>query len=355
VTLPAPLPEPQPTELVVEAIARLLDEGVLLVGHDRRLRFANPAARTLLGLSGAAIGGLVEEVLPDFRLSVMVRTCLATGEEVARELVDALQGSHIVARALPVDSGGPGRREVALVLRDESRLRRLETVRRDFVANISHELRTPIAAIQLLVETLQEGALGEPDVAGEFVNKIGLEVAHMAHMVSELLELSAIEAGRPSSRAEVVPVPDLLAAADRLRPLADERHLELRYAVDDPPPAVIGDPLALGQVIRNLVHNAIKFTSDGGVIEVTVSRADGAAAMVEVAVSDTGCGIPPEALARIFERFYKADKSRQRDGEGTGLGLAIARHTVEAHGGSIRVESEPGKGSTFYVLLPAAG
>jgi two-component system phosphate regulon sensor histidine kinase PhoR len=286
----------------------------------------------------------------------MVTSCLGGAGEVVRELDDPAASRHLVVRAVPVGETAEAPVEVALLVRDETRLRRLERVRRDFVANVSHELRTPVTAIQLLVETLLGGALEDTTVAEEFVGKIGLETAHMAQMVAELIELSTIESGRLSLRPVPTPVPDLLAAAERLRPLADERHQELRHDIDPSTPAILGDPTRLGQVVRNLVHNAIKYTPVGGVITLSArGRLQRGREVVELRVSDTGCGIAPEELGRIFERFYKTDRSRGRDGEGTGLGLAIARHTVEAHGGSIEVESTPGVGSVFIVRLPGAG
>ena len=341
---------------LLAAVGSRLDEAVVVVeARTRRLRFANAAAVALLRLSDVVPGTRLEEAVNDYRLALMVGACVGAGEEVVRELADPVLGRHIVARALPVpadDPDEPG--DVALVLRDESRLRRLETVRRDFVANVSHELRTPIAAIQLLVETLQGGALEDAEVANEFVAKIALEVGHMAQIVSELLELSAIESGRRPLKREPVSVASLAEAADRLLPLAAERRIELRFAVDEDLPDIPGDAAALAQVVRNLVHNAIKFTPPGGLITVGAdeTRDDDGLRLIELRIADTGCGIPADELARIFERFYKADKSRQRDGEGTGLGLAIARHTVELHGGRITVESEPGEGSTFIVRLP---
>ena len=357
-------PDPQTTSLasvpdaanrLLAAVGSRLDEAVLVVDAvTRQLRYANPAAARLLGLTEASGGLRLEEAVHDYRLALMLSACAAAGEEVVRDLGDPAHGRHVVARAIPVlEAQGGSPEVVVIVLRDESRLRRLETVRRDFVANVSHELRTPIAAIQLLVETLQAGALGDPEVASEFLGKIGLEVGHMAQIVSELLELSAIESGRRQAVFEAVPVAGLVEAAERLRPLADERGVELRFRVDAAVPAVRGDPIALAQVIRNLVHNAIKFTPPEGSITVVAAALPGPEAGVELRVVDTGCGIPHEEAARIFERFYKADKSRRRDGEGTGLGLAIARHTVELHGGSLGVYSEPGEGSTFWVRLPA--
>jgi two-component system phosphate regulon sensor histidine kinase PhoR len=350
----APGPSALPVRLL-DAVAQRLEEGLLVVGADHLLRFVNPAAQVLLRLPEAPEGRRLEDAVQDYRLPLMVTACLGGAGEVLRELDDPAASRHLVVRALPVGETAAAPVEVALLVRDETRLRRLETVRRDFVANVSHELRTPVTAIQLLVETLLGGALEDTSVAGEFIAKIGLETAHMAQMVAELIELSTIESGRLPLRLMPTPVLDLVAAAERLRPLADERHQELRQDIDPATPDVLGDPTRLGQVVRNLVHNAIKYTPEGGVITLSArGRTHRGRELVELRVSDTGCGIAPEELGRVFERFYKADRSRGRDGEGTGLGLAIARHTVEAHGGSIEVESTPGVGSVFIVRLPGA-
>ena len=191
------------------------------------------------------------------------------------------------------------------------------------------------------------------EVAAGFVHRIALEVGHMAQMVEELLELSTIESGRQTMTLEPVPVDELVRTVDRLLPLAEERRITVTIEVDPATPPLLGDPRRLGQVLRNLVHNAIKFTPPEGLITVS-ARPLLEQTRVELVVRDNGIGIRPEDLPRIFERFWKADSSRQRDGEGSGLGLAIARHVVEAHGGSIRVVSEPRRGATFIVELPAA-
>jgi two-component system, OmpR family, phosphate regulon sensor histidine kinase PhoR len=342
--------------LLLRRLVESLQDGVLVVDAQHRIRHANPTARTLLHLPDQPAGLCLEETVGDYRVCLLVDACMSTAVALDRELSDPLDVRHIAAHALPVVDPATARTvEVVVVLRDETRVRRLETVRRDFVANVSHELRTPVAAIQLLVETLLGGALSDPGVSHEFVSRIGLEVAHMGQMVAELIELSTIESGRLPMRMEPTPVTELVAAAERLRPLADERRLQLRYEVDPSTPHVFGDGPRLGQVVRNLVHNAIKFTPSGGSITVSARRVSGddGVDIVELRITDTGCGIAPDDLRRVFERFYKADRSRQREGEGSGLGLAIARHTVEAHGGRISVESTRGEGATFVVLLPS--
>jgi two-component system phosphate regulon sensor histidine kinase PhoR len=237
------------------------------------------------------------------------------------------------------------------VFHDITQVRRVEAVRRDFVANVSHELRTPLAAVKAVIETLESGALDEPLVARDFLGRADAEVDRLVKMVEELLELSRIESGdvpleeRPVDLAAVV-----RDAVGRLGPQAEKQGLKLAAAIQGELPAVTGDREHLERVLVNLIQNAIKFTPAGGKVGV------GARAMpegVEVTVSDTGAGIFPEDIGRVFERFYKADRARQSGG--TGLGLAVAKHTVEAHGGTIEVRSEPGKGAVFTFTLPATG
>ena len=347
----APSPPEVSAPLLLRSLGAHLESGHGLVALDAndRILVASQEARQLLDLPEGCDGHRLGEVGADYRLLRVIDACRHAEAAVEREIADP--GRLVVVKAFPV----PHKRVSAMVLvRDETRLRRLERVRRDFVTNVSHELRTPITAIRLMVETLEKGALTQPEVARQFVQRIALEVGHMSQMVEELLELSTIESGDRALNFESVSVNDLLSAVDRLLPLAEERSLEVTLDIAGDTPQVLGDPRRLGQVLRNLVHNAIKFTPPHGRITVAARpRADGH--RVELRVSDTGMGIRPEDLPRIFERFWKADSSRQRDGEGSGLGLAIARHVVEAHGGSISVESEPRHGATFIVELPAAG
>ncbi len=333
------------------ALCERLDDAVILVTSRRRVLWLNAAARTLFGITGDPLDRPLAETVGDYRVPLLVGAAFERDEEVADELGEVLGARTVLARAIPLRQGDDTC--VAVVLHDLTRLRQLETVRRDFVANVSHELRTPVTAIHLLVETLQNGALGEPEEAAQFVERIGSEVTHLRQMVDELLELSLMEAGERPLRLAPIPVAELARAADRLRPLAEERDVDLRYEVDEDVPPIAGDSGRLELVLRNLVHNAIKFTPRGGCVTIAAHAvADGTEVALEV--RDTGVGIAPDALSRVFERFYKADRSRLRDGDGAGLGLAISRHTVEAHGGRITVSSDLGRGTTFTVLLPAA-
>jgi len=328
----------------LDALTGQLDEGLVVVTAAGLVAYLHPAARRIFE---GGVGSAFAEIAGDYRLALMVEQARATGALQQRELGDVASGLEIVARALRTDRAGT----VTLTVHDRTELRRLERVRRDFVGNVSHELRTPVTAIQLLVETLQSGALDDPVAAREFVGRIRLEVTHMAQMVEELLDLSTIESGRLTLVRERVPLVELLAAADRLRPLAEERRIRLEVEAPSEPGYISGDATRLGHVLRNLVHNGIKFTPPEGAVTVRCLRGEGTLALE---VSDTGVGIAPEELPRIFERFWKADRSRQRDGEGSGLGLAIARHVVDAHGGTISVRSAPGAGTTFTISLPSA-
>jgi len=227
-------------------------------------------------------------------------------------------------------------------------------VRRDFISNLSHELRTPLASLKALTETLQDGALEDPPAARRFIYQIQTEVDALTQMVTELLELSRIESGRLALEVKPVAPYDLLtSAAQRMNLQADRAGLTLRVDCTDDLPEVNIDLQRLEQVLVNLIHNAVKFTRAGGEIvllaDIVPTRGAGTGE-VRFAVRDTGIGIPEEDVPRIFERFYRVDKSRA--GSGTGLGLSIAKHIVEAHGGKIWAESVERQGSTFYFTIP---
>ena len=262
-------------------------------------------------------------------------------------LIERPNKQYLQAVTTPILSGGDW--ASLAVFHDLSEVRRVEQVRRDFIANVSHELRTPLAAIKSVIETLEGGAKDDPVSAADFLSRADSEVDRLVQMVEELLELSRLESGDiPLARAPL-DIPLILRnAVNRLSRQAQRAGVDLTLTVEDGLPPATGDAEMLERVVINLIHNAVKFTPAGGAIRVRGTRADGT---IEISVSDTGVGILPEDLPRIFERFYKADRSR--GGGGTGLGLAVARHAIEAHGGTISAESRPGEGSTFTFTIPA--
>jgi two-component system phosphate regulon sensor histidine kinase PhoR len=245
----------------------------------------------------------------------------------------------------------PDTQGVALVLSDLSELQRLGRARRDFIANLSHELRTPIASIRLLVESLLSGAAHTPEESNNLLTKIVTHVQALEQMAQELLDLAQIESGQaivrlvPTSAAQIVQT-----SVDRLRPQAEQKQLRVHLEVADTL-TVLADPDLIQRVIGNLLHNAIKFSNAEGEIWI---RAHAQADEVHFEVADNGPGLAAADVPRVFERFFRADRSRAKGG--TGLGLAIAKHVVEAHGGHISVESPgPGHGATFKFTLLAAG
>ncbi len=334
------------------AILTHMDDGIVIAGPEGRVRLVNPAAERILQLPrGQMQGRTITEVVRNHELVQLVQESMVRGQPGTHftKLVELGPGQRRV-RAVATGVGSASLQGSMLLLQDVTELWRLESMRREFVANVSHELRTPLASLKALVETLEAGALEDPPAAREFLGRMHVEVEGLAQLVEELLELSRIESGQVALHLEPVHVGDLVAlAVERLRPLA-ERHgvfLEV-HAHPDLPPAV-ADAQRLQQAVINLVHNAIKFNRTGGRVLVTTRAED---AQLLVSVSDTGAGIAPDDLPRVFERFYKGDRSRSS--QGTGLGLAIAKHVAQAHGGRVWAESDgPGRGATFTLALPA--
>lgn len=326
------------------AVVSHITDGLLVIDEHGLVTFVNPAAQTILGIDSDAVGKPLIEAVRDYELQQVVERCLASKRVETAYLNLARRGQHLYAIAAPLQHENAH----LLLVRDLTELRRLERVRSDFVANISHELRTPLASLKVLAETLEDGAIEDPAVAGDYLQRISHEVDKLAQMVQELGELSRIESGEAPLRKAPVKIGAVIEeAAKRLREQAIRASIDLEVKVGPALPVVELDQDRIEQVLVNLLHNAIKFTLPGGHVRVSASESDG---NLMVSVEDDGAGIMPEDLPRIFERFYKADKARS--GKGTGLGLAIARHIVEAHGGRIWAESEPGKGTTFTFTLP---
>jgi two-component system phosphate regulon sensor histidine kinase PhoR len=339
--------ETERTKLVT--VLEEMTDGVLIVDQDGFVQLINPAAQRIFGTNERyALGASLAEVIRHHQLVALWRLCLETGQSEVYSVELATRRVVLQCTAIPLVQALPG--NVLMVFQDLTQLRRLENVRRDFVSNISHELRTPLASLKALTDTLQESALEDPPAARRFLSQIEAEVDSLAIMVQELLELSRIESGKiPLQLLRVSPSDLLTVAAERLGLQAERADLRILLNTSEELPPVLADPPRIEQVLTNLLHNAIKFTPQGGRIEM---GAVSAGEEVQFSVKDTGVGISPDDLTRIFERFYKAD--RARSGGGTGLGLAIARHLVEAHGGRIWAESEEGRGATFFFTLPAA-
>lgn len=327
-------------------LATVLDQitdGVLIADASGLIQFANPAAGRLFQF-GEPLNHSIAEVVRNHQLVEAWRRCQQTRQLQSESVEVPTRHQYLQLVVIP-DQHTSGS---LLLVQDLTRIRRLETVRRDFVSNLSHELRTPLASLKALAETLQEGALDDPPAARRFVDQIQIEVDALTQMVTELLELSRIESGRFSLDRSPVAASDLLqSAARRMQVQAERAHLTLRVEAMEDLPKVEVDSQRLEQVLVNLIHNAVKFTRPGGEV---VLCAEPVPSGVRFAVRDTGVGIPSDEVSRIFERFYRVDKSRT--GSGTGLGLSIAKHIVEAHGGKIWAESTEGEGSTFYFTIP---
>ncbi len=331
----------------LSAILRGMIEGVLVVGADRRVLAANPSAHALLGQSSALEGRGLDTLALDPALARVIEGALAGEESSSVELPRDAAALVVGARPLALADG----RGAVAVLHDVTRLRRLETMRRDFVANVSHELRTPVTAIQGYAETLLEFE-GDPARARGFVEIIHRHSLRIARLVADLLRLAELEA-RP---AEAQPREPVALAATVREAVANVRQAqpggaEAQISVEVPEDLVgRGDADGLEQVVTNLVGNAVRYGRPGGRV---TSGGAGSGQLVALSVTDDGPGIAAEHLPRLFERFYRVDAHRSREAGGTGLGRAIVKHLVEAMGGRVRAESAPGAGATFTVELPA--
>ena len=336
--------------------AALLDrmvEGILVVGPGGKIRLANRAAGSLFGFPAPATDRTVLEATRHHEVAALVARLEREPEVLNHELrLDGVADTRFLqVNALALRSADGTREGAILVFHDLTRLRQLEAVRQEFVANVSHELRTPLSLIKSAAETLIDGGKNDPVVTTRFLDIIDKHANRLTLLIDDLLLLARLDSGRVELHLQ--PVPLRIAAQEALDDaalIARARGVQLDNGVPTGI-AAQADPDRLRQVLANLIDNAIKYGRAEGNVTVGGRAAEGG--RVELTVRDDGPGIPAEAKARIFERFYRVDKARSREQGGTGLGLAIVKNVVQAHGGDVRVESTPNHGTTFFITLPA--
>lgn len=338
----------------VDAILSSMSDGLLAVDQVGRVMLLNRAAAEMFSKQKEeVVGRYLLEVVRNHEIDQGVKDILESGKPVELELklfpttrqIFKIYGAPILNEQNRVVGA-------VLLIRNITEIRRLEQVRTEFVANVSHELRTPLTSIRGFVETLLEGALEDKNLCRRFLEIINNEAQRLQRLIEDLLTLSQLENRPPALPEKSVFLAKVLdKILEVVKPLASEKGITLETKLpSDLKPLSISENF-LGQVLLNLLDNAIKYTPPGGRVTVAASAQDN---NIRVEVSDTGIGIPPESLQRVFERFYRVDKARSREMGGTGLGLAIVKHIIESHKGSVGVTSEVGKGSTFFFTLPAA-
>jgi two-component system phosphate regulon sensor histidine kinase PhoR len=348
------------------AILRSMVEGVAVIDAEERLVFYNRAFSEIFNVEGTSgEGRALIEIVRNSELLALIRRALRGDEGLQSDIVMGItQTQSFSVTAAPVnamevptpDRPAAGRASAerpsgaVVVLHDVTELRRLERVRQDFVANVSHEFKTPLTAIQGFAETLLAGALDDPSNNRRFLEIIRNHAIRLARLTNDLLKLARIEAGKLEVEFSTVGLMELIeACAETTLLKADRKEITLEIEVPPKLPAVRGDAGLMRDVLQNLLDNAIQYTPHGGHIRVTADAGDRDAV---VTVADTGIGIPLADQERIFERFYRVDAARSREAGGTGLGLSIAKHIVEAHGGRLWVESTVGQGSRFSFSIP---
>ncbi|MGI9108186.1 MAG: sensor histidine kinase [Pyrinomonadaceae bacterium] len=355
--------ESVPANELLEAMMNSMREGMLVVDAEMRVVLANAAARSLFGFAEDTQRQQQQQQQQQSpRLGELTRNpavlsaylgALERGERIEAK-VETMEADKRVfdLRVAPLQESGTGvqaKRGAVGVFFDITRLERLERVRQEFLSNVSHELRTPLTAIRAFVETLEDGAIDDAEHNRRFLSIIDRNAARMHSLIDDILELSAIEAGTVA--VEVGPVRLRAMVSDVLTSLAaraGERGVTLQNEISEDA-LVYADARRLEQMLTNLADNAIKFNTQGGAVRIHYERTGG---RDRIFVSDTGEGIAPEHIRRIFERFYRVDRARSRALGGTGLGLAIVKHLARTHGGEATVQSAPGQGSTFTIELP---
>ena len=337
------------------AIVRSMSDGVVAVSAEGRVIQANAAARSMLGMPGGSGSGVANSAalsLPG-TVAAAAQRVTESGEPETVEMGDVFAGERVTRLSInPVsETTEPGTRGLVIVVRDMTEARRAESMGKDLVANASHELKTPLAVISSTADTLLDNTGPMDDQQREFLQIIARQSSRLQGLVEETLQLSQLDGGK-TLELETVALQDLIPlATDRLLPFARQRGQSVDVEVPDDLPLVSGAPALLVQAIRNLIDNALRYGPPGTRVRVTARAADSA---IEVAVSDTGPGIPPAEHARIFDRFVRGREAQARGIAGTGLGLAIVARVAALHGGAVEIRSQPGEGSCFTLRVPVA-
>jgi two-component system phosphate regulon sensor histidine kinase PhoR len=348
----------QENERRLQGVMENMKSGIMMIDREERIMLLNPAAEYILGFSSQELlGKKYNEAKQQYEFTKLIQECIETQDPIRDEMVFYYPAERILDIHLsPIAHEDEEWSGVLIVIHDITAVRRLERMRSEFVANVSHELKTPIAAVKGFAETLLAGALNDKETAVSFLQIIFDESERLNRLIGDILELSKIESKRIPMNFSPIYLPEFLERSlSVLRKEAEKKHIELSMLVDDDI-YIEADEDRLRQIIINLLSNGIAYTHDGGKVKVRVEpldmNADGDYERLRLIVSDTGMGIPKKDLPRIFERFYRVDKARSRSSGGTGLGLSIVKHLVELHKGTIRVDSEVGVGTRFTIELP---
>ncbi|QHA01651.1 two-component system histidine kinase PnpS [Dehalobacter restrictus] len=334
----------------LETVLANMVSGVIFLREDGKIDLINPAALKILEIEPKNVNRHQIEIINNYQLSTLIDTALKTHKAAKDDLlILSPHEKNIEVNITPILGKGNTNIGAVMVLHDITDLRKLETMRRDFVANVSHELKTPVTSLKGYAETLLDGALDDPETAREFVRIILTESERLRMLVDDLLELSRIESGKDSVEWQKIDVSALLHSLEvKFRPQLEARQIELTVVCSEKLPYAWGDYSMIEQVLTNLTDNAIKYSAIREKVKIVASeKSDG----ILFEVIDSGPGIPEHDLPRVFERFYRVDKGRNRKQGGTGLGLAIVKHILETHGVGIQVESTLGRGSRFYFML----
>lgn len=337
----------------LESVFASMEDGILVLDTNGRIEATNDTSRKIFKARFRDIAGKTPlEAFRNIELQKTLDRFKETGTPISREIVLGEKDHTVLdVTVSPVHGLPEGEEKTMIVLRDVTRLKRLENVRADFVANVTHEIKTPLTAILGFIETLEEGAIDEKETAKKFLQIIHRHAERLNRLVDDLLVISDVEMGEMRFLFESVSLGGII---ENILPVietrASEKGLDIEKAIADDLPSIWGDRDRLHQILLNVLDNAVKFTPDTG--KILIKTLDGKDGNVYVKISDTGIGIPKGEIPRLGERFYRVDKARSRELGGTGLGLSIVKHLMTAHGGKIEIESQLGKGTTVSLMFP---